>query len=180
MFNKQTVYALRSLHDLASEAQELHRQTNQAHCIESRQLLLSAATVDQLKLVGSTVRTACISALLEGLRDAQPLFAGTPFEATIVEIIAGYVDGSPSAKNSASVALTGLERSAIDWLREQAEAALPLVKYTVASAFGDFTVEAKSPELARLVAAAQHYECTIAELNPGCLRDFANGVPQAQ
>lgn len=180
MFTQQTVYALRSLHDLANQADDLHRQTNQPYCIESRQLLLSVATVDQLKLVGSTVRTACISALLEGLRDAQPLFAGTPFEQTIVEIIAGYVDGSPSAENSASVALSSLERSATDWLREQAEAALPLVTYTVASAFGDFTVEAKSPPQARLVAAARHHECTIAELNPDCLRDFANGVPQVQ
>jgi len=176
MFTQQTVYALRSLHDLVNQADELHRQTNQAHCIESRQLLLSAATVDQLKLVGSAVRTACISALLEGLRDAQPLFAGTPFEQTIVEVIAGYVDGSPSAENSARVALSSLERGAIDWLREQAEAALPLLKYTVASAFGEFSVEAKSPEMARLVAAARRYECTIAELHPGCLRDFANGV----
>ena len=176
MFTQQTVYALRSLHDLVNQADELHRQTNQAHCIESRHLLLSAATVDQLKLVGSAVRTACISALLEGLRDAQPLFAGTPFEQTIVEVIAGYVDGSPSAENSARVALSSLERGAIDWLREQAEAALPLLKYTVASAFGEFSVEAKSPEMARLVAAARRYECTIAELHPGCLRDFANGV----
>lgn len=176
MFTQQTVYALRSLHDLVNQADELHRQTNQAHCIESRQLLLSAATVDQLKLVGSAVRTACISALLEGLRDAQPLFAGTPFEQTIVEVIAGYVDGSPSAENSARVALSSLERGAIDWLREQVEAALPLLKYTVASAFGEFSVEAKSPEMARLVAAARRYECTIAELHPGCLRDFANGV----
>ena len=176
MFNKQTVYALRSLHDLANEAQELHRQTNQAHCIESRQLLLSAATVDQLKLVGSAVRTACISALLEGLCDAQPLFAGTPFEQTIVEVIAGYVDGSPAAENSASVALAALERGATNWLRDHVEATQPLIKYTVSSAFGKFTVEARSPEMARLVAAARRYECTIAELHPGCLRDFANGV----
>ncbi len=180
MFTQQTVYALRSLQDLTVKADELHRQTNQPHCIDSRQLLLSAATVDQLKLVGCTVRTACINALLEGLRDAQPLFAGTPFEQTIAAIIAGYVDGSPSAENSASVALSSLERRATDWLRAQAEATLPLVTYTVASAFGDFTVEAKSPSQARLLAAARHHECTIAELNPDCLRDFANGAPQAQ
>jgi len=179
MFTQQTVYALRSLHDLVIQADELYRQTNQAHCIESRQLLLSAATVDQLKLMGSAVRSACISALLEGLRDAQPLFAGTPFEPTVSAIISGYVDGSAGAVNSASVALNSLERGALDWLREQGEAALPLVSYTVASAFGDFTVEAKSPPQARMLAAAQHYECTIAELNPDCLRDFANGVPQA-
>lgn len=179
MFTQETIYALRSLQDLTVKAGELHRQTNQPFCTDSRQLLLSAATADQLKLVGCAVRTACIDALLEGLRDAQPLFVGTPFEETIAAIIAGYVDGSPGAENSASVALVCLERGATDWLREQAEAALPLLKYTVASAFGDFAVEAKSPAQARLVAAAGHYRCTVAELDGDGLRAFANGVPQA-
>ncbi len=177
MFTQQTVNALRSLHDLTYKADELHRQTNRADCIESRDLLLSAATRDQLMLVGSLLRVLCVSALLEGLRDAQPFFAGTPFEPAIPQIIAGYVDGSPAAENSASAALAALERGATNWLRDHVEATQPLIKYTVSSAFGKFTVEARSPETARLLAAAENYRCTVDELVAGCLRDFGNGVP---
>ena len=72
------------------------------------------------------------------------------------------------------------DRPFADWLKEQEEAALPLRQYTVASAFDSdfttFTVEATSPEKARLVAAAQHYKCKISELDGDCLRAFANGV----
>ncbi len=180
MFTQQTIYALASLQDLTYKGNELLRQTSQEHCTSSRDLLLSEFARAQLKLVGTGVSEACKMALLEGLINAKPLFVGTPFEQAIEEIISGYDDGSPVAENHASVELSRLQRKASDWLKEQEDAALPLRQYTVASAFDSdfttFTVEATSPEKARLVAAAQHYKCKISELDGDCLRAFANGV----
>lgn len=179
MFTQQTIYALASLQDLTYKGNELQRQTSQEHCTNTRDLLLDGLARSQLKLVGAGVRVACIGALLEGLLKAKPDFVGTPFEQAIDEIIAGYVDGSPVAENHASVELSLLQRKASDWLKEQEEAALPLRKYAVPSAFDSdfatFTVEATSPQKARLVAAAQHYKCAVNELDGDSLRAFGNG-----
>lgn len=176
MFTQQTISALASLQDLTYKSQELQRQTSQEHCTSTRDLLLSEGTRSQLKLVCAGLHEVCLTALFEGLVKAKPDFVGTPFEQTIEAIIAGYFDDSPVVQNRASVALSMLQRQASDWLKAQAEAALPVLNYTVGSAFGDITVEATSPEKARLVAAAQHYKCAVNELDGDCLRSFANGV----
>ncbi|CAN5155243.1 hypothetical protein BH11CYA1_BH11CYA1_07340 [soil metagenome] len=176
MFTQQTISALSSLHELVYKSSDLLLQTSQPHRSKVRDVLLSEVTSTQLAATATIMHKLNLSALQEGLTAAQPQFVGTPFEQNVSEIAAGYLDGSPSAVLSASVALASLERKASVWLKVEAEACLPLQKYTVDSAFGPFTVDAKSPEKARLVAAAQHHKCAVEDLAGDELRGFTNGV----
>ncbi len=176
MFTQQTLRALDSLLAQALLVRYLVGNSKDTEREQNLSLLLSVGTLDKLKQTTQAFYTELVGNLIDGLKNAKTEFIDTPFNQSLDEVIAGFLDGSSSSEEKATVTLSNMLREAKDWLLAKIVAEMPKMKYEVRSQHGTFTVEARSPEEAQLEAAAQYFCRSIEHVDQRRLPEFSLGV----
>jgi|GEM_PF-5944589 len=119
MFTHDTLVALAALHQLSLDALTL-RLTNVSAPGRQRYFnLIPESTGRQLVSSGAAYGREIDRAVAEGLRAAAPLFAGTPFEESMTEIVGCYSDPTGSGMMWANNELYNLPKVAGEWLTQQ-------------------------------------------------------------
>ncbi len=116
MSTQQTLRALDSLLAQALLVRYLVGNSKDTEREQNLSLLLSVGTRDKLKQTTQAVYSELVGYLIDGLKNAKTEFIDTPFNQSLDEVIAGFLDGSSSSEEKATVTLSKLLRETKDWL----------------------------------------------------------------